>query len=226
MRRPSGDRHSRSVTNAISRPFHANSHGHEPLRRWFALIVWSAGVSNSAWRTPLGQVMRATSARAASPSPKCTIGDVMTCFCTWRPDRSSISPPIAERIDPLIAGRRGGTRPKCLPSIRFRSRGRSREPHVRPDRGPTGRAVRRRPGRPPPERRTAGRPAAPDTSRPPSRAARGSRSEPSPAGRSRRCCRGPRSAAARRLAGARPADRRATPASRATCHPGCCATRE
>ena len=37
-------------------------------------------VSNSDWSTPLGQVIRTTSAPVASPSPKWTIGDAITCF--------------------------------------------------------------------------------------------------------------------------------------------------
>ena len=65
MRRPSGERQIRSVTNAISRPFQANSHGHDPLRRWLAAIVVFAGRSNSDCSTPFGQTMRTTSAVVA-----------------------------------------------------------------------------------------------------------------------------------------------------------------
>ena len=62
MRSPSGDRQSRSVTNDISRPFQAKSHGHDPLSRCVAVTAWSAFVSNSACSAPFGQVMRTTSA--------------------------------------------------------------------------------------------------------------------------------------------------------------------
>ena len=45
MRRPSGDRQMKSVTKPISRPFQANSQGHDPLSRWPAAI----GILAFAW---------------------------------------------------------------------------------------------------------------------------------------------------------------------------------
>jgi hypothetical protein len=110
IRSPSGERHKRSVTNDISRPFHAKSHGQDPFSRCVALTACPAPVSNSAWRIPFGQVMRATSARSASPSPKWTIGEAMTCFWTCNPVRSSISPPIPNELmrwSPVAVAARG-----------------------------------------------------------------------------------------------------------------------
>ncbi len=86
------------MTNAISLPFQANSHGHEPFRRCPAAITVSACRSNSDWSTPFGHVIRATSAREASPIPKCTTGEAITFFCAWRPVRISTSPPIPNEL--------------------------------------------------------------------------------------------------------------------------------
>ena len=61
MRRPSGDRHRKSVTNAMRLPSHANTHGHDPFSRCSATIASSTPPRNSACATPFGQTMRATS---------------------------------------------------------------------------------------------------------------------------------------------------------------------
>ena len=100
----------RSVTKAISRPFQANSQGHEPLRRCVAATVVSAAVSNSDCMTPFGQTMRTTSACAASPRPKWTTGASIVCFCTCRPVRSSTSPPMPKELmrwSPVAVAERG-----------------------------------------------------------------------------------------------------------------------
>ena len=64
--------------------------------------------------------MRTTSAPAASPRPTWTTGDVMSCFWTCSPERTSISPPMPKLIDALIAGRRRRARPDRLRAVRFR----------------------------------------------------------------------------------------------------------
>ncbi len=88
----------KSVTKLISVPFHANSHGQDPFNRWLAPIEESAARSNSDCRKPLGHVIRATSARMASPRPKCTTGAATTCFWTCNPVRTSTSPPTPNEL--------------------------------------------------------------------------------------------------------------------------------
>ena len=120
MRRPSGERQIRSVTNAISRPFQANSHGHEPLRRWLAATV----VVGRPARTPTGgcrsarrcgrprraSPRRGRSGRSARRSARC---------CSVQAGAHLDLPADAERVDALIAGRGRRLRPHA-PASRSR----------------------------------------------------------------------------------------------------------
>ncbi len=67
-------------------------------------------LSNSDWRMPFGQVIRTTSARVASPRPKCTTGAAIGSFWACRPVRTSISPPMPNELmrwSPVAVAARG-----------------------------------------------------------------------------------------------------------------------
>ncbi len=68
IRRPSGDRQMKSVTNRTAVPSKANRNGHEPLSRCSATIVLvGRGVELAPASVPLGQTIRATSASGGRP---------------------------------------------------------------------------------------------------------------------------------------------------------------
>ena len=110
----------RSVTKAISRPFQAKSHGHEPLSRCVAATVVSAAVLNSDWMMPFGQMTRTTSAAAASPRPKWTTGASIVRFCSVEAGAHLDLAADAEGVDALVAGGGRRARPQRLPVVGLR----------------------------------------------------------------------------------------------------------
>ena len=74
--------------------------------------------------------MRTTSARVASPRPKCTTGDVIELLLHVQAGPQLDLAADAERVDALIAGRRRRARPQHLPVIRLRARGSTARPRL------------------------------------------------------------------------------------------------
>ena len=196
MRRPSGERQMRSVTKAISRPFQANSHGHEPLSRWVAATV----VSGRRVELRLDDAVRPDDAHdlGARGLAEAEVDD-------GRVDRPLLQVQAgaqlhlaadAERVDALVAGGRGRARAQRLPAVGLRAAARRArtarpssatpsdlEPAVAVEVGGGARAERER-------RRAAASKASCRR-----RAARARWPARPRRGRRRRCCRGPRRAA-------------------------------
>ena len=82
-------------------------------------MVASAVSWNSDWMVPLGQKMRATSARVASPRPTWTMGEVMGVALHVQAGADLDFPADAERVDALIAEHRGRLRPDDLIVVRL-----------------------------------------------------------------------------------------------------------
>ena len=110
MRRPSGERQMKSVTNAISRPFHANSHGHDPLSRWLAGTAASAArlelrLQDAVRPGDAGDVGRGRLAEAEVHG-RCRDDLLLHVQAGAHFDLAA----DAERVDALIAGRGRGAR--------------------------------------------------------------------------------------------------------------------
>ena len=107
----------KSVTKLMRVPSWAKSHGHDPLSRCSATMTRLAANSKSAWVTPLGQLMRVTSAWVRTPSPKWTGAPVSTCFWTSSPARTSISPPTPNALMRWSPAAAWGAGPDLLPAV-------------------------------------------------------------------------------------------------------------
>ena len=124
MRRPSGERQIRSVTNAISRPFQANSHGHDPLRRWLGRdrrVRPAARTPTAARRS--ARSMRITSAVDAVAEAEVDDRRVDRPALQVQPGAHLDLAADAERVDALIAGRGRRLRPHGLPVVAGRAGG-------------------------------------------------------------------------------------------------------
>ena len=139
MRRPSGDRHRKSVTKPMRWPSYANTHGHDPFSRCSATIASSTPTPNSA----CGDAVRPDDARDVDRRCACrgrsaAAPPVSTCFCDEQAGAHLDLAADAERVDALVAGVLLRARADHLPVIAGRAlakppRRRGRRPR-RPDR--------------------------------------------------------------------------------------------
>ena len=109
----------KSVTKPISRPFHANSHGHDPLSRWLAGIGGVGGEAELRLQDAVrpgdaGDVGRGRLAEAEVHGRR--RDDLLLRVQTGAHFDLAAD---AERVDALIAGRGCGARTNELPVIRL-----------------------------------------------------------------------------------------------------------